>query len=111
MGVFTVLLSIIAIAFTSIYFYFKRRYSFFDRDGVPHIKPKFPLGNVQGMGQNYHMIEVLMNIYDQLKSKGGVVGFYSLAEPIYLVTDVEVLRDILVKDFNIFVNRGKKQNF
>ncbi|XP_070493933.1 cytochrome P450 6a2-like [Chironomus tepperi] len=110
MGVLTVLLSIIIIAFTTIYVFFRRRYSFFEKEGVPYLKPTFPLGNVQGMGQKYHMIEVLMKLYDELKGKGGVVGIYNLAEPIYLITDVEVVKDILVKDFNTFVNRGSYIN-
>lgn len=107
MGVITILISIVAIALTSIYVFFKRRFLFFEKEGIPHIKPKFPLGNIQGMGSEYHMIEVLMKLYDELKSKGGIVGFYNLAEPIYLVTDIEIVKDILVKDFNNFVNRGE----
>ena len=108
MGFLTFLVSITAIIFTAIYIFFKRRYTIFEKEGVSHIKPRFPFGNIQGLGSKYHMVEVLMNVYNELKNKGPICGFYNLAEPIYLVTDIELVKDILVKDFNNFVNRGEK---
>ncbi|CAG9806318.1 unnamed protein product [Chironomus riparius] len=110
MGVLIIFGSIVAIFITSIYVYFRWKYSFFEKEGVPHLKPKFPLGNIQGMGQEYHMIDVLIQMYEKLKMKGSVVGIYNLAEPIYLITDVDVVKDVLVKDFNSFVNRGSYIN-
>jgi len=102
--VFTV--SIILFVVTVIYFYVKKKYSYFEERGVPHLKPSFPLGNLQGMGTKYHMFDVMLNSYNELKGKGTITGFYNIFEPTYLVTDIEVLKAITVRDFNKFVNRG-----
>jgi hypothetical protein len=53
------------------------------------------------------MITILRNIYDEMKGKGGIVGFYNFAEPSYFVTDIELAKLIMVKNFNSFVNRGE----
>jgi len=86
--------------------YFKKKYSFFEKEGVPYLKPTFPFG-VQGIGSKYHMITILRNIYDGYKGKGGIVGFYNFAEPSYFVTDIDLVKLITVKNFNSFVNRGE----
>ncbi|XP_070493934.1 uncharacterized protein [Chironomus tepperi] len=106
MGCLAIIASIVLIAVTAVYFYVKKKYSYFKEHGVPHLKPTFPLGNLQGMGTKYHMFDVMMNAYNELKGKAKIGGFYNIFEPTYLVTDIEVLKAITVKDFNKFVNRG-----
>ncbi|CAG9806322.1 unnamed protein product [Chironomus riparius] len=100
------IISVFLIVATVIYFYVKKKYSYFEKNGVPYMQPSFPLGNLQGMGSKYHMFDVMMNSYNKLKGKGNIAGFYNIFEPTYLVTDLEVLKEITVKDFNKFVNRG-----
>lgn len=98
--------SILLVVVAAVFFYVKKKYSYFEKHGIPHMKPSFPLGNLQGLGSKYHMFDVMMNSYNQLKGKGSIGGFYNIFEPTYLVTDIEVLKAITVKDFNKFVNRG-----
>jgi cytochrome P450 family 9 len=52
------------------------------------------------------MMDRLQEIYDSLKNRGKVVGFYNLTDPVYIVTDIEVIKQIAIKDFNNFMNRG-----
>lgn len=99
-----VLLILIFIAVT--YYYVKRKYSYFEEHGVAYLKPQFPLGSLQKVGSSIHMFEFLITAYNQFKRIDKIVGFYNVFEPIYLVTDIEVLKAITVKDFNKFVNRG-----
>jgi len=88
------------------YFYVKRKYSYFEEQGVSYLKAEFPLGSLQKVGSSIHMFEFLITAYNQFKKISKVAGFYNVFEPIYLVTDVEVLKAITVKDFNKFANRG-----
>lgn len=52
------------------------------------------------------MSDLLRQNYDELKGKGDLAGFYSLIVPMYFVTDIEVLKLILIKDFDNFSDRG-----
>lgn len=110
MAVLAILFSGIFLIVSIIYVYFKTSYSFFDNEGVPHLKPSFPFGNIKGMGSKFHMVDFLNNLYRELKEQSPIVGFYNLAEPVYLVTDLELIKNILVKNFNNFVNRGEVLN-
>lgn len=107
MGIIVIIFTSILIIATGIYLYFKKNYKFFENEGVPYLTPTFPFGNVQGIGSKYHMITILRNIYDEVKGRGGIVGFYNFAEPSYFVTDIEIVKLITVKNFSSFVNRGE----
>jgi cytochrome P450 family 6 len=107
MEILTVIFSIILAIASGIYFYFKRSFSYFEKHGVPHVKPSFPLGNIQGVGSKYHISQLLLNSYNELKGKGPIAGFYNLTKNEYIVTDLELVKTITVKNFNSFVNRGE----
>ena len=89
-----------------IYFYVKKKFSFFDDLGIPYKKPSFPLGNLRGMGKEFHMMDLLLKAYNECKGKDVLCGFYNSIQPIFLITDPELAKSVLVKDFNYFVNRG-----
>lgn len=102
----TLVTSLLIILITLIYIFFHKKFSFFKEQGISHVKPKFPLGNLQGIGSKYHLSEITRQVYENFKNEGKVVGFYNFVQPIYLVTDIETVKVITVKDFNNFVNRG-----
>nr|ARO50440.1 cytochrome P450 [Chironomus tentans] len=102
--------SIILSILTGIYLFIKKKYSFFEENGIPYIKPSFPLGNMKGIGSKYHMSEIIRKVYEECKDKGKIVGFYNLIQAAYLVTDLEIVKVVAVKDFNNFVNRGVFNN-
>ena len=52
------------------------------------------------------MMERLQEVFDKLKHKGKIIGFYNFTVPIYLITDIEIMKLIAIKDFNNFMNRG-----
>lgn len=93
-----------------IYFFFKKKYSYFSDLGIPHTKPSWPLGNLQGVGSKYHFFDFVLNTYNENRGKDVICGFYSFIQPIYVVIDPELAKTILVKDFNSFVNRGQFVN-
>jgi cytochrome P450 family 6 len=94
----------------AIYFYFKSKFSYFKNRGIPYVEPSIPLGNMQGLGSKYHLADILMNVYEKCAGKGPVAGFYNIAVPTFLVTDLELVKNIMIKDFNSFVNRGMYLN-
>jgi len=82
----------------------KQRY-FKDRN-VPHDSPIFPLGNFWKVGLTMHFIEKINSLYDKFKGSDVMCGFYIFTKPVYLITDLELLKNILVKDFYSFHDRG-----
>ncbi|XP_070493896.1 cytochrome P450 6a8-like [Chironomus tepperi] len=100
------IISILILLISFIYLFFKNKYSYFEDQGIPHIKPKFPLGNLQGIGSKFHLSDITRQVYEKFKHEAKIVGFYNFVQPIYLVTDIETVKVITVKDFNNFVNRG-----
>ncbi|KAG5669767.1 hypothetical protein PVAND_000061 [Polypedilum vanderplanki] len=93
-----------------VYLYFNKKFSYFKNLGIPYIEPKFPLGNLNGIGSTRHMYDIVRNIYDELHTKGPVVGMYNLTQPFYYITDLELIKNITIKDFNNFINRGVYSN-
>lgn len=70
------------------------------------MRPKWPMGNVSGMGTKYHMYDVVYNVYRECRGKDVICGFYNFFQPVYVVIDPELAKAVMVKDFNSFVNRG-----
>ncbi|KAG5674905.1 hypothetical protein PVAND_004850 [Polypedilum vanderplanki] len=84
----------------------RRKFNFFKERGIPYVEPSFPLGNFQGVGSKYHSFDVFRDIYDKLKGKDVIAGVYSFTQPVYLIMDVELVKNVLIRDFNTFINRG-----
>lgn len=92
------------------YYYVKRKYGYWKDRGVPYMEPKFPLGNAGGVSTKICFGEMMMNCYDELKGKGPVGGIYLLTEPSVVILDVDLLRNVYVKDFQYFHDRGTYVN-
>lgn len=89
-----------------IYRWIKRRYQYLQDLGFSCVKPSFPLGNLKGAGSEYHANEIFVKLYEELKGKGPACGVYFFLTPNVMITDLDLARDILIKDFDCFHNRG-----
>lgn len=95
---------------TIIYLFLRSKFSHWKRVGLPYVEPVIPFGNSKGLGTKYHVSEFLMSMYNQLKIKGPICGVYMYMRAIALVTDLNLVKTILIKDFNNFPNRGNYFN-
>jgi cytochrome P450 family 6 len=93
-------------ALAAVYLFLKKKYSYFEEQGIPHLKPSLLFGNIYGVGSKIHLADLTQKIYDQCKGKDVIAGFYTLISPSIFVTDLELIKQITVKDFNTFVDRG-----
>ena len=91
-----------------IYVLIKHRQRYWKRLGVPYIKPTFFFGNTLGVDVRIHHTAFWRKIYDQLKTMGPVGGFYVFTEPMAMITDLDLIRTICIKDFDYFPNRGEE---
>lgn len=98
-----VVCSLIAFAFLFV----KKRFSVFSEKGIPHIKPNsWILGNMSGVGTTEHFSSLLQKTYEQCKDEDVIAGFYTMMTPSIVLTDLELIKTVLVKEFNSFTDRG-----
>ncbi|CAD7079493.1 unnamed protein product [Hermetia illucens] len=93
---------------SSVFLFFKKRYSYWKDRGVPFLKPTFPFGNFTPK-KAIHFKDVTGNIYNQ-KNGGPFVGGYFFASPVVVATDLDFVQNVLIKDFSTFHNRGIYNN-
>uniref|UniRef100_A0A336ME61 CSON014165 protein n=1 Tax=Culicoides sonorensis TaxID=179676 RepID=A0A336ME61_CULSO len=91
-------------------------YDLFEKIGIPHIKP------IPFFGTNYKLFsrkvtlrDFCLNCYNAYPG-ASIVGLFDQKRPVFLITDLELVKQIGVKDFDYFVDhRGvvdeKKEPF
>ncbi|XP_055852787.1 cytochrome P450 6a8-like [Episyrphus balteatus] len=87
-------------------YYFIQHFSFWKRRGIPHDLPVFPYGNLRGIGKTHHLRQIMKAYYERYKKSGPFGGFFFFLNPAVVIFDLDLARDILIKDFNNFMDRG-----
>jgi hypothetical protein len=91
--------------FIVLYLYFTRNFKFWQKLGIPYVKPTPFVGNFKECAfQKVNIGKHLQQIYEQQSDKP-YVGIFSFDKPILLVRDLELVKNILVKDFQNFSDR------
>jgi cytochrome P450 family 6 len=97
----------LAVAVTAlIAFWFKKKFSYWEDNGFEFIKPEFSFGSLKGVGYKIHFSEKTKVYYNDFRNKAKAVGLYFFTAPAILITDLDVVKHVLVKDFNNFHDRG-----
>lgn len=92
------------------YSWISKRYSYWTARGVPTVSGIFPLGNLVGIGRR-HMAFMIRDCYRKLKTSGKKFGgIYFFVNPVVLALDLDFVKDVLVKDFQYFHDRGVYYN-
>ncbi|XP_060648862.1 probable cytochrome P450 6d5 [Drosophila nasuta] len=100
---FFVLFLLTAVAL--LYVYLKWNFSFWDRKGFISIQAAIPFGVLDSVRRNKRSFGLA--IYDAYNATTErFVGIYLTLRPALLVRDAELARDMLVKDFASFHDRG-----
>lgn len=98
---------LLAGALAAIYFWCKYTFSYWKRKGLPYIEPTPIIGNTKEaftLKRNFGLH--LSDIYnDPQMKKEPVVGIYTFNQPALIIRDPELLKSVLIKDFNYFNNR------
>ncbi|XP_055639796.1 probable cytochrome P450 6d4 [Toxorhynchites rutilus septentrionalis] len=88
-----------------LYALLKYIYSFWDRHGLPNLRPHIPFGNLQTVALKTESFGVAINnLYWQ--SKGALVGIYLFFRPAILIRDPHLAHRIMTSDFSSFHDRG-----
>lgn len=97
-------LFIFVLLFTIVYLYFTRHYNYWKNKNIPYVEPLLFFGNFKEQFLCKKNIGyILQDIYN--KFRNGFVGIFVSDQPFLLITDVELVKAILVKDFQYFDDR------
>ncbi|ETN65668.1 cytochrome P450 [Anopheles darlingi] len=93
-------------------YWVRQRLAYWKRRGVAYVEPSFPQGNLQGVGKQHHIAQVLQRCYRQLKATSGgpYGGMYFFINPVALLLDLDLIKAVLVKDFQYFHDRNLYHN-
>lgn len=88
-----------------VYFCFKRREKYWTQRGFPSAEFEFPFGSLKGIGTQKSLCLGFDDLYKKFKKNGPALGLFSFTKPILLVTDPELIKQILITNFENFQDR------
>ncbi|TRY80861.1 hypothetical protein TCAL_07803 [Tigriopus californicus] len=93
--------------FLSLYLYMTRKFNYFKDRGIPYMEPSFPFGS-NNMFQTFtgksSFVEIGDYIYWNFPG-AKIVGQFQFSEPQVMVKDLELAKNIMIKDFDYFMDR------
>ncbi|KAM7296239.1 cytochrome P450 3A2-like, partial [Ixodes scapularis] len=94
--------TLIAVISTLFFLWRRHRFSLFKNIGIPGPEPSIFTGNISEIIEKgaARMFDEWVNKY------GDVVGFYNGVTPMLIVKDLEMIKNIQIKDFGNFHGRG-----
>lgn len=104
-GVFE-LLAGFGILLYAAYVYFTSTFNYWKNLGVPGPEPVPFFGNLKDtvLGRK-HNSELFKEMYDQYKTEP-LIGIFLQRKPALILSDPDIIKDILIKDFHIWADRG-----
>lgn len=97
--------ALIAIAY-ALYYYFTRTFNYWKSRGVVGPEPVPLFGNLKESAlRRKNMGVVFKEIYDNFPHEK-VVGIYRMTTPCLVLRDLDIIKHVMIKDFDLFVDRG-----
>nr|AVL92878.1 CYP450 [Locusta migratoria] len=104
------LVAVLVVAVVAGYLWFRRRFRYWENRGVPQARPEVPFGNLRRTFLGQTRLEfTVRDIYDSSKVRR-LVGMYRFGMPTLILRDPDLIRLMLVKDFDSFTDRGVPHN-
>ena len=109
---FSNFLAVLATLTVIVIAYFKWSFQYWQRRNLPYLKPTIPWGTSSNLLKPDVYIGVqVKRQYHTMKAKGWKHGgLFSVTTPIYLVVDLEYVKNIMTRDFQYFIDRGLYYN-
>lgn len=106
-------IGLVLISLLSIFYaFFKYSFDYWKSRGVPCDEPSIPFGNIKELGKTIHTGQFSKNLYDKYKPTGAkLCGAYFFHRPVAILLDLELVKNVLVRDFSNFDERGTCKTF
>ncbi|KAK1122051.1 hypothetical protein K0M31_009896 [Melipona bicolor] len=100
------LLFAIGAVMLAIYYYHISIYSYWKNRGIIGPKPQPFFGNFWNIvNRKYAIATAVKNWYHEFKHEP-VFGIYEGRTPLLVINDLELVKDVLIRDFSLFMDRG-----
>jgi cytochrome P450 family 6 len=98
--------ALVACLLAVIYIYFKVSFRYWKQRKAPYVHPNFPFGNFRDLiFMRKSLGHVFADLYQKLDGeKYG--GTYMFTKPVFIFRDPDIIKNVLVKDFSSFHDRG-----
>ncbi|XP_017066145.1 probable cytochrome P450 6a14 [Drosophila eugracilis] len=99
-------LALLGVVLFLAYSFYHNSYTYWARKGVPHERPLPLIGNMAGVGSKYHFRDINQRIYDKFKGQAPFAGMFMFFKRTAMITDLDLIKQVLIKDFHHFQDRG-----
>lgn len=102
------IVSILTVGLLFLYYYLTSTYSFWESRNIPYIKPGIFFGNMKDiMTLKIPQSQKFTEFYNYFKNSGhSYGGIFELRTPVLLVCSPDIIKDMMVKNFGTFHDRG-----
>ncbi|XP_073846685.1 probable cytochrome P450 6a21 [Musca autumnalis] len=110
MAITTYLIYAIITVSSLLVYYIKKRLNYWKELDIPHDEPSLISGNLQGLMTKRSIADCTREAYEKHRGSGPFCGFYFFQRPSVLVLETDLAKNILIKDFSKFTDRGLFHN-
>lgn len=96
---------LLALAF---YLYCRKKLNYWNERGVPNLGPVTPMGDILSCILEWKSVfDLMTDIYRRYKAEGHkYAGFYCTTGAIFMPLDLDLIKKVLVTDYEYFADRG-----
>nr|XP_016997387.2 cytochrome P450 6a2-like [Drosophila takahashii] len=106
-----VLVYLVIATLSLVAYLYHRNFNYWKRRGVAHDAPHPLYGNMVGFQKDRVMQDFFRDYYNKYRKSGNpFVGFYFLHRPAAFILDTKLAKNILIRDFSNFTDRGQFHN-
>lgn len=98
-------LALVCAVFGLIYALVKRNYRYWSSRNVPTLEPSFPFGDFGDL-RHKSPAEVSSELYDRMDPRNRFYGLFVTLQPTLMLTDPELIKTVMIRDFATFPNHG-----
>ncbi|GJQ73209.1 Cyp6a9 [Trypoxylus dichotomus] len=105
-----ILAALFTVICATIYLYYKHSFNYWRKKKLAYIEPSIPFGNLE-KPWSIPLVNQCINYYNTFKKRGDKHGgVFFLTKPVYMVVDPEFVKNVMIKDFHHFTDRGLYYN-
>uniref|UniRef100_A0A182JTS3 Cytochrome P450 n=1 Tax=Anopheles christyi TaxID=43041 RepID=A0A182JTS3_9DIPT len=87
----------------------RQRYNYWTLRNVPTLPSVFPLGNFEALRRK-SLADVSIELYRQIDQRERFCGLSIMLQPTMMITDLELIKCVMIKDFAHFTDHGVYHN-
>ena len=100
----------LGILFLGLHYYLTSNFNYWKKRGVKGPKPIPIFGNFKdAVFGKINGALLVQNYYNEFKSES-LIGIYGKSSPLLIIKDPDIIKDVLIRDFNLFPDRGIATN-